>query len=448
MWWMTNDPSDEILLSLPGADNRGSDSIVEDVIIGEHYDTYSSDIPEFNEVWASFRGEDRDNIAETTFKLNSNFKEDRLPIAWQVDLGEGHAGAAIYKGQVFLLDYLEEERADMLRCFALDDGRELWRTGYDVKIKRNHGMSRTVPAVTEDFVLTIGPRCHVMCVNRESGEFLWGIDIEKEYLNETPLWYTGQCPYIDGTTAIIATGGKALMIAVDCKSGEVLWEVPNPKNWQMSHASVMPYTFGGKKMYVYSAVGGVCGVSETGEVLFESDAWNHSVVAPSALCLPDGKIFLTAGYGAGSMLIRLKPNGDKFDVEILDEFKPRDGLASEQQTPVYWNGHVFGILPKEGGTIRNQFVCVHPDNFREMVWTSGKEKRYGLGPYFIADNKFFLLNDDATLTILEPSTTEFKELNVVKLLDGHDAWAPLATADGYLILRDSKTMLCLNLNNS
>jgi outer membrane protein assembly factor BamB len=31
------------------------------------------------------------------------------------------------------------------------------------------------------------------------------------------------------------------------------------------------------------------------------------------------------------------------------------------------------------------------------------------------------------------------------LFDGYDAWAPLAIADGYLLLRDSKTMLCLDI---
>lgn len=310
-------------------------------------------------------------------------------------------------------------------------------------------MSRTVPAVNDDYVLTIGPRCHVMCVDRRTGDFLWGIDIEKEYMTETPLWYTGQCPLIDEDKAIIATGGKALLIAVDLKTGEKLWEVPNPDNWQMSHASVMPYTFKGRKMYVYSAVGGVFGVSaddkDQGKVLWKSAKWNHSVVSPSALCLPDGKIFLTAGYGAGSMVIQLQENNGVFNVEIIDEYKPKDGLASEQQTPVYWNGHVFGVLPKEGGAIRNQFVCVNPNDFRTMVWTSGKEKRYGLGPYFMADGLFYLLDDDATLTIIEPSITGFKELDAVKLIDGHDAWAPFATADGYLILRDSKTMMCLDM---
>lgn len=451
IWWLTKDPVDDLSVSLPGTDNRGSDSIYEEIVIGNLFQSFSEDVPELTEVWACFRGSDRDNISKTRFSLMDRLNENNLPIVWQTELGEGHAGAAIYKGQVFVLDYMEEEHADMLRCFNLKTGEELWRRGYKVKIKRNHGMSRTVPAVTDDYVLTIGPRCHVMCVDRESGNFRWGIDIEKDYLNETPLWYTGQCPYIDEGKAIIATGGKALVIAVDCNTGNIVWEVPNNKDWKMSHASIMPFTYKGKKMYVYSAVGGVCGISaegdDEGEILWESSEWNHSVVAPSALCLPDGKIFLTAGYGAGSMIMQLKEQNGIFSVEVLDEYKPKDGLASEQQTPVVWNGHVFGIMPKEGGANRNQFVCVDPKDFRTMVWTSGKDKRYGLGPYFIADDKFFLLNDDATLSIIEPSISGFKELDEVKLFDGHDAWAPLATADGYLVLRDSKTMICLDLDN-
>jgi outer membrane protein assembly factor BamB len=137
--------------------------------------------------------------------------------------------------------------------------KELWRRSYGLSIKRKHGMSRTVPAVTADYVLTIGPRCQVMCVKRETGDFLWGIDLVKEYQTEVPLWFTGQCPMIDNNKAILAPGGSALMIAVDCATGKVLWETPNPDKLKMSHSSIMPWTLNGKRMYVYSANGGVVG---------------------------------------------------------------------------------------------------------------------------------------------------------------------------------------------
>jgi outer membrane protein assembly factor BamB len=80
----------------------------------------------------------------------------------------------------------------------------------------------------------------------------------------------------------------------------------------------MPYTFGGRKMYVYSAIGGLFGVAADGQdvvkVLWKTSAWNHSVVAPSPVCMPDGRIFMTAGYGAGSMSLQLSENSGQFSV--------------------------------------------------------------------------------------------------------------------------------------
>ena len=59
----------------------------------------------------------------------------------------------------------------------------------------------------------------------------------------------------------------------------------------------------------------------------------------------------------------------------------------------------------------------------------------------------FILNDDATLTIARPSTREFILLDQALVFeDAHDAWAPFALADGYLIMRDSKKMVCIDLN--
>ena len=142
-------------------------------------------------------------------------------------------------------------------------------------------MSRTIPAVTSRFVVTIGPRCHVMCADSRTGDFLWGIDLEKEYGTETPFWYTGQCPLIDDAVAVIAPAGKSLLIGVDCASGKVLWETPNTNNWQMSHSSIMPMQLNGRKMYVYCAVGGMAGVSadgdDVGEILWETQQFNSAV---------------------------------------------------------------------------------------------------------------------------------------------------------------------------
>jgi len=452
-YWFFYNPVNNFQISLPGMDNRPDSisGIREKVKIGENFVQFSEGKSELTGKWTRFRGADFDNINKEKIKLISKFPDEGPNILWKVDLGEGHAAPAIYNGKVYILDYLEQEKADALRCFSLITGEELWQRKHNVHIKRNHGMSRTVPAVTDDFILTIGPKGHVMCSNPTNGDFIWGLDLVKEYKTEIPFWYTGQCPMIDNDTAIIAPGGKSLLIGVDCATGEVAWETPNPDNWQMSHSSVMPMILNGKEMYVYAAIGGICGISasgkDKGEVLWKLKDFSPNVVAPSPLIFDDGKIFMTAGYGAGSILFKVEKENDEYSVNILQEFKPKKGMASEQQTAVVYKDHVFIILPKDAGSLRNQMACCKPDDFENILWTSGKTQRFGLGPYIIADGKFFILNDNGTLTIAKASTKEFIPLDKRRILQGHDAWGPIAIADGKLLMRDSKQMVCIDIQD-
>lgn len=450
-WWMFHDPVSTLTVSIPGMDKRGQKSAVpaEIVKIGDSFAFYkaSEDLPGTR--WPRFRGADFDNISKEKIALIDKWDNNGPRILWKVILGEGHAAPAIYDGRVYLLDYDEVKRADVLRCFSLLTGEELWRRWYRVHLKRNHGLSRTIPAVNDKYIVTIGPRCQVMCVNRVNGDLLWGFDIAREYQSEVPFWYTGQCPLIDNDTVVIATGGNSLMIGIDCKTGKKAWETPNPRKWKMSHSSIMPMTFKGKKMYVYIAIGGICGISasgsDRGRVLWESTEFAPAVVAPSPLVLDNGKIFFTAGYGAGSGLVQLKESGGQFKVEVLQKYKPLEGLASEQQTPVYLDGYIYGILPKDAGGERNQFVCCKSGDLMKFVMNSGKTERFGLGPYILADGKFFILNDDGEMTIATASPSHFKVLDRKRIIEGQDSWGPLAITGGYLLMRDSKQMVCIDI---
>lgn len=430
-------------------DKRGKNNFgkTEDVKIGDSFASFKTlnDIPGTR--WPRFRGEDFDNISKEKIRLISSFPSPGPEILWTVQLGEGHAGPAIYDGKIYLLDYDELKKSDALRCFSLKTGEELWRRWYRVHLKRNHGLSRTIPAVSEHYVVTIGPKCQVMCVDRLTGALKWGLDLGKEFGTEVPFWYTGQCPLIDNDTAVIAAGGKVLMAGIECATGKVVWTTPNPDNWKMSHASVIPMTLNGKKMYVYFAIGGICGISasgsDKGKLLWKNSGFSPAVVAPSPVIMDQGKILATAGYGAGSALFQITQKDGTFDAKILQQYKPQEGLASEQQTPVFINGFVYGIMPKDAGEYRNQFIVCKSGDCRTFVASSGKKERFGLGPYVFADGKFFILNDDGEMTIAKATPSGFSVLDKRKIIDGQDSWGPIAVTGGYLLMRDSKQLVCL-----
>ena len=85
-------------------------------------------------------------ISKEDVELARTWPAQGPPVLWSVDVGEGYASAAILDGMVYVLDYDREKQADVVRCLSLDDGKDISRHSYPVKVNRNHGMSRTVPA--------------------------------------------------------------------------------------------------------------------------------------------------------------------------------------------------------------------------------------------------------------------------------------------------------------
>ncbi|MGA2974623.1 MAG: PQQ-binding-like beta-propeller repeat protein [Spirochaetia bacterium] len=445
---VVHDPVEGLAPNLPGTDGRPeARPSGTEIKIGEFFRSFDGTPSALTASWPRFRGSYMDNTSHESVPLVSPSAGWHPQELWTVELGEGHAGAAVANGRVYVLDYDERRQADSLRCFSLDDGKEIWRRWYTVRLKRNHGISRTVPAVDSRFVVTIGPSCIAMCCDARTGELLWGADLPARFGGEVPLWYTGQCPLIDGKQAVMAVGGNALLVGFDLPTGKVVWQTPNPSGLKTSHSSVMLATIQGTRTYVYAAIGGIVGVSaepgNRGTLLWESRAFDATVIAPSPVVLGDGRVFVTAGYGAGSIMLKVSHTGPTFTARVLYRYGPADGFACEHQTPLLYHGMLIGILPKDAGPRRSELACWDPAG--RWVWSSGQTRRFGLGPYLIADGKLVILNEDGVLWIAQASTEAFLPLGSAKILPGPDAWAPMALVSGRLIARDSRRMVCVDL---
>jgi len=103
------------------------------------------------------------------------------------------------------------------------------------------------------------------------------------------------------------------------------------------------------------------------------------------------------------------------------------------------------ILPKDGGGMRGKLVAYSPTNLRTPIWESAADERFGLGPYMIIGNHLFALKEDGELYIykLEPKRMSFVKKQ--RIMEGIDAWGPMAYADGYLLLRDAHWVYCLKI---
>jgi len=449
--WHLYTPHRNLAIQAPGADNRPPETArkANDVRIGEFFMRYEDNTPSLTGKWQCFRGADMSNTVKTPDKIA--YSGDDYPEIWSVTTGEGHAAPVIFNGLVYFLDYDETLSSDMLRCFSLETGKEQWRRWYRVQRKRNHGFSRTVPVVSDDYIITLGPEGHLMCCHPKTGELKWTHDLQQEYNTEVPFWYTGQCPRVDDGVLIIAPAGEETLLAgIDCNTGETLWQTPNTLKFKMSHSSVTPMTLHGKKTCVYAGIGGVCGISaekpDRGKLLWHQTKWQPSVIAPSPLHLSGGNIFLVAGYGAGGALMKVNLEGNKWTATIVEQYKASEGLSSEQQTPILYNNMIYTVLPKDGGSQRGKLAVFSPADLHNPVWSSAADERFGLGPYLIINDRIFVLKEDGELYVYKIESPRNLILErKQRIMEGTDAWGPMAYADGMLLIRDANNLKCLKI---
>ena len=116
---------------------------------------------------------------------------------------------------------------------------------------------------------------------------------------------------------------------------------------------------------------------------------------------------------------------------------PAQVFGADQQTPIFYNGALYGIRP--GG----ELACLDPQG--KVLWTSGPGRRFGLGPLVIADGKLYAMNDSGLLTMARATPESFQALGQARILEGQDAWGPLAIAGDRLIARDLTRLVCVDI---
>ncbi len=439
--WLGRGPGKPLALRVPGTDQGpgGESGTRANPVLAGKLIRSDGEPASIAGAWPQLRGPNRDGVSPETANLARTWQAADPRELWAMDVGEGYAGAAILGGRVYVMDYDRDKKQDALRCLSLADGREIWRYTYPVPVKRNHGMSRTVPALTEKLVVAMGPKCHVVCLDAVTGELRWGLDLVRQYGATVPPWYAGQCPLIQDGAVILAPGGKeALLLAVDAGTGKELWRTPNPHGWKMTHSSVMPMEFGGERMYVYCANNGVVGVSaKDGSILWETTNWKISIATvPSPLILDDGRFFLSGGYNAGSLMVQIKRENGRFAAKTVFKLEA-EVFGATQHTPIFHGGHIYGVRAD------GKFVCLTLEG--KPAWTSDSGQQFGLGPFIMADGLILAMNDSGLVRLIDANPEKYTLLGQAQVLKGRESWGPMALAGGRLIARDLTRMVCLDV---
>ena len=150
------------------------------------------------------------------------------------------------------------------------------------------------------------------------------------------------------------------------------------------------------------------------------------------LPLPGDRVLVSSGYGVGSKLLHVARNtaGGAFDVELLWE-SPR--LKAKFTTIVLRDGYVYGL---DDGVL----VCLDPET-GERRWKQG---RYGHGQVLLVGDLLLVQTEEGEIALVEANPERHVELARIPVVSGR-AWNTPALAGPYLLLRNDREAVCLEL---
>lgn len=397
--------------------------------------------------WPQFQGPQRDGTSVETGLLRS-WPEGGPQVLWTVELGPGFGGAAVVGGEVFLYDRVSGDE-DVLRCLDLDSGKELWRYADPIPGRLSYDGSRCVPTVVGNHVYTIGGFGQVWCIDRQEQDLLWSVELADEYDTDPPRWGWAQSPLIlDDLLFVSPLSDDVGVVALDRETGEGVWRT---EGLGTSHSTPTLLELNGITQLLMITVGQTTSFDpKTGKELWSTDALDCRIPITIPTRIDDERVFLTAGYGAGSAMVRVRKNGKSFRAQTLWESR----RGSQVHPPMRAGDHLY-LLANENDNHaprrREQggLLCVDLDG--EEQWRTGADPFFGRGNMIMADGMLIVQDGfNGALHLIEPSPDGFQpiaEANLFGIEDtkDHQLWGPMALSNGRLLMRGVEELKCVDL---
>lgn len=411
--------------------------------------------------WPQYLGPER-NSTSPQKNIFRSWPENGPEVLWTVNVGKGYGGPVVKDSKVYLLDR-DDEVGDNMRCFDLSSGEELWRFENEAPGSVMFPGSRSVPVVEGNHVYSCGHNGDLYCIDINTHESVWNKNVWTDFGGEElPMWAISQCPMIYGELLIIASQAPmAGVVAYNKRTGDIKWKTDSlglvgyvsPEIVKIDRENhVVMITASGRRG---SSMGNVVGMDPlTGEVLWKYSNWNCHIPVPGVVDAGDNKLLIVGGYELGATMIKVvkKADGSYATTELFTT----EEFGDQTKPPVLHDGYFYAQYGTNNR--RDGLVCMNMDG--EVMWKTKRDPDFNKGSMILADGLLLATNGSKVLYLIEPDPSGFKPIASSDLLaeagtnsEGIAArvggstqnWAPIALADGKLLIRDQSRMMCIKV---
>lgn len=381
--------------------------------------------------WPQFLGPQRDCTARNEAVINGDSEPEFL---WNRKLGTGHAGPVVARGRVIV--FHRQDNDMVVEALDAADGKPVWKQSYKTNYRDSFGFDngpRAVPCIAEGKIVTHGPEGVAQALDFESGKVLWSYDTVTEL--ESPQGYFGRAcsPLVVEGKVLLNVGGKggAGIIALDLQSGKLVWKATDH---EAGYSSPILLPEDSSVCAFFTRRGIVLTQASDGKVLaddFFRAEIDASVNAAAPVACGDGKLLFSAAYDVGAGLWQWK----KAERKLTSVWKKPDTLDCHYTTPVYHDGHVYGLHGRQESGM--QLRCINVKDGK-VAWEA--PDRIQGGTLILVGDKLLLHSEEGELWIFKATPDKFDLIRRSQITRaGHRSHA--AFSNGLLYTRDAEKLV-------
>jgi len=407
--------------------------------------------------WPQYLGPNRNGLSPQKGILRS-WPQQGPEVLWTVDVGIGFGGPVVKNGKVYLLDR-DDKIGDKLRCFDLSSGKELWNFGYEAPGSVMFPGSRSVPTLDGNLIYSCGPYGNLFCIDINTHKPVWNKNVWTDFGGgEIPRWAITQCPLVYGDLLILASQApQAGVVAYEKLSGKVRWTTPSLGSVGYVSPSIIKVDGDSHVVMITASAGRgenasggkVVGINPlTGKIMWEYTNWQCGIPVPGAVDAGEGRVLITGGYQAGAAMIKVEKKADG-SYGVTELYKNAD-FGAHTQPPVLYNGYFYAQYTTNER--KDGMVCMSMDG--QTKWKTRRSPLFDKGGSILANGLLLSTDGSSKLYLIEPDPSAFKPIATAELLKGETGqdqrfptqnWAPLALADGKLLIRDQSRLICVKV---
>ncbi len=381
-------------------------------------------------LWPQFLGPDRNNCSREKGLLATWPAGGPKLLGTVTGLGIGFSNVSIADGIAYTMGNLGER--EFVLAFDLDSGENVWQFDNAAAYHNGYGDGpRSTPTIDGDNLYALGGSGDLVCLNRKTGKTLWQKSIVQEFGSGVPGWGFCESVLIDGDRLVCTPGAtNATLVALDKRSGKLLWKAAVPQNDRAAYASPIVVVVGDVRQYLQLTSSGTIGIrANDGKFLWRDDSAANGVANCCAPVATDGMVFTASGYGKGGSMVALTSDGGETACRFVWH---TNDLAVHHGGLVLHDGHIYA-------TNDQALHCVE----LKTGTTKWKNRCVGKGSLTFADGRLIVRSENGPVALVEATPAEYKELGKFDQPDrsGKPAWPYPVVAGGKLLLRDQDKLL-------